>query len=340
MISKNQNVISLPLLFIRGICYFLFWKTRFLLKKLLEGNNYPETQIKLGNISFKMFLNMKDKGLSYQLYLSKIREYPNAIYFIDFISKHLSRISAIIDIGSNIGYYPLFENAILKKYGETRIPIYAIEPVKLTFDLLKRNVSYNKASNIKCSNIAIGSDAKKILMAVPKSANLSHVKESIKAIPSASKYKEQYIDMYPLKAFFSKKQIDYERILFRWDIEGYEYQLLKENKDFFKKIKNAYIIMEFHPFLLKRKQNFEFINMLKETGFKLNFVVTCYPHYFLILPKTIRRIMNKVWKLEKRNDPIGLISRIKSLDDLSREIRYKNSPLFNHSHAHLYLSKE
>ena len=328
------------LLGIRAFFYFAFYEPKLLLKKTFNRSRFPTVNIRIEDINFKMVVDLEDSGLSHDLFRCRIREYPNVLYLVDFMAKYKKEINTIIDIGANIGYYALFINEIFKKYNKNPRTIFAIEPIESNFELLKKNIALNNSKNIKPINAAVGEEDKKVIMTVPKAKNLSHVKGVVKTIDAAQSCEEQYVDMFSLKKLFSTYNISRKRVLFRFDIEGYEYWLLKGNKGFFKNLDKAFIVMEFHPFLLKRQESVDFLKVLKEVGFKLDFVVSCYPLYFLCVPGMIRDFLKKTWVWEKENDPLGIIKRIETIDDLISEVPDDNSPIYTHPNLHLYLVKK
>ena len=81
-----------------------------------------------------LFLNPMDEGLSAQLYSWRFREPLNTHFLSKFIVDEEQNIDAVIDIGSNIGYFPLVE--IVSGAPQ----VIAIEPVPETYLFLKKNL--------------------------------------------------------------------------------------------------------------------------------------------------------------------------------------------------------
>jgi FkbM family methyltransferase len=302
-------------------------------------SRFPKVNIEIKDINFKMMVDLKDSGLSHDLLACGIREYPNVLYLIDFIKKYRKEIDTPIDIGANIGYYALLVNKIFEKYQQKNRLVLAIEPVKSSFELLQKNLALNGFKNVMAINAAIGEADKRVIMAVPQRKNLSHIKDVVKTSKMIKSYKEELVDMLSLKKLFTTYGILPKNVLFRFDIEGYEYQLLRGNKEFFKNLQQAFMVMEFHPFLLKEQEAVNFLELLKEVGFKLDMVVSCYPLYFLCVPKFLRNILKITWVWEKENDSLGKIKRLKSIDNLLAEVHDRQSPLYTHPNLHLYLVK-
>lgn len=321
---------------IRGIFYYLIFVPKLCVKKILL-NKQDKIKIIAGTQEYQMFINREDKGLSNQLITCGTREHPNVEYLELFIRKKINNIDYIIDIGANIGFYSLFMNDIT---AHRNIQIIAIEPVLGSYKILKLNSSLSKNKQIKTFNYAIGESEKKVIISVPDSKNLSHIKNAVKTTSSAKNIIENEVEMITLSKLLSNQNIKPKRILFRFDIEGYEYNLLKGNIELFKSINNAYMIFEYHPYLLSEKENYHFMRLIKEAGFKLHSVISCYPLYFLTVPKYIQKILIKLWVLEKNNDPLGLMERYKSIEDLEENLANKESSLYTHPNVHLYLIKE
>lgn len=324
---------------VRAIFYFVFCRLALALKSAGKKNKRLTVDIAVGDLKYKMLIEIGDNGISDQLFLCGIREVPNSYYFVEYIKKNINKIFTFIDLGANIGYYVLLEKAILNREGVSH-KIFAIEPIKSNFNLLAENIILNNFKNVILKNVAIGESNKKVLMVAPRAGNLSHVKNIVKTIKAAEGSTEEVVDMWSLEYLFEQGSIKKEGILFRWDIEGYEYQILKYNQSFFQELKNVFIVMEFHPFLLKKEEAIEFLEILKKVGFELDQVVSCYPLYFIKTPKIFRSLLNKVWQLEKKNDPIGKINRLKNIDILIEEVNDENSPIYNHPQLHLYLRKK
>lgn len=332
---KNSLLVT-----IRAAFYLVFYEPQFRFKMLCHQSRFSQIKVQIKDVVFNMIVDLHDAGLSRDLFTCRIREYPNVLYLIDFLKKYREKIEIPIDIGANIGYYVLLVNKTLAKDQARKSLALAIEPVKSSFGLLQKNIALNGFKNIRAVNVAIGEADKKVIMAVPQSKNLSHVKGVVKTIKAIKAYQQELVEMLSLKKLFAIYKIPPQKVLFRFDIEGYEYQLLKGNKDFFQKLKTAFMVMEFHPFLLKPSETIHFLKLLKEVGFRLEQVVSCYPLYFLCVPGFLRAFLKKTWVWEKENDALGKVDRLRTIDDLLAEVGNRRSPLYNHPNLHLYLVKD
>lgn len=345
--SMKPNLVKLRnyiLVRIRGVICYVLYIYRFYpglkLAKLI--NKKQIVDITIDSIKFKMLVDLEDEGIAIDLYIGRLREYPNVLYFKQFLTQYRQRIDTIVEIGANIGYYVLYENAIFKQAlgRKKKVPIYAVEPVNRNLTLLKKNVALNNITDITFIHAAVGKEDKKVNLIVPPQGNYTQIEGTSGNERYISNSVKERINMYSLKTLFSQYNIPRKNILLRWDIEGYEYNLVKGNYDTFKKLKNAHIIMEFHAFFLGEKKTIEFLNLLKMLGFKLKFVVSCYPPYFIRMPNFIRWFLIKTWLMEHNGTNLGLLPEFKSLDDLIEEFRDTESALYKYTNLHFYLVKD
>lgn len=326
---------------IRGlICYTLYIYRFYPKLKLAKFiNNKQIVDIKIDKINFKIMVDLKDEGLSYDLYIGRVREYPNVLYFKKFLKEYSKQIDTIVEIGANIGYYVLYENAIFKQALKKKVSIFAVEPVVESLSLLKENIKLNNVSDIKLINAAIGDKNKKVNIVVPPQRNYTQIEGISGNDRYASNSEKRTIETYSLKGLFSQYKIPQKNLLFRWDIEGYEYNLVKNNYEMFEKLQNVHIVMEFHSFFLREKKTIEFLSLLKKLGFKLQYVVSCYPPYFLRMPNFIKRALIKMWLIEHNGTNLGILPEFESIDDLIKEFQNTDSALYNYTNLHFYLVK-
>jgi len=205
----------------------------------------------------RMVLDLLDKGACRDLYHYGIREREA----IDIYKNFLTKKDNILDIGANIGIYVLLASKI------TNGKIYAIEPDPRSFKLLKENIKINNLEErIKAYNIAMGNERGKLKFYQSESFNWSSVaRENEKGI---------WVEVTTIDDFVSNREIS----CLRFDLEGYEYSLLKgAKKTLQKKLK---IFMEVHPPLIKEYGGnvLNMFEMLKD--FKLRYYATPQVDFF------------------------------------------------------------
>jgi len=106
------------------------------------------SQVLLNKMIF--FYRSDDKHIGQRIALDKYEKYETNI-----LLSQLNKNSVVVDVGANIGYYTLLAAKIAKK-------VYAFEPDKEAFEILKKNVEGNHLKNVVLFNKAVGSENKKV----------------------------------------------------------------------------------------------------------------------------------------------------------------------------------
>lgn len=84
-----------------------------------------------------------DKYIGTRIALQKYEEYESLL-----ILKQIKKNFVVVDVGANIGYYTLLLAKICKK-------VYAIEPDKMCFEILLKNIKENNLKNVVAINKAV-----------------------------------------------------------------------------------------------------------------------------------------------------------------------------------------
>ena len=181
--------------------------------------------------------------------------YKNEYYFN---SKNKKPI--IFDCGANIGFATMFFKWL---YPESEI--YAFEPDKITFEILKKNVLQNKLKNVHLFNSAISDKNGKIdffvdlkspgsLLMSTKQERMPKEKVTVNCISLSSFIKEKKIP-----------QIDFVKM----DIEGSEKEAIQDldkNNQLKKIIK---LVIEYHHNIGNHKSSLsEFLQVFEKNGFE------------------------------------------------------------------------
>ncbi len=106
------------------------------LQKFVLGRRFVERRIH----SYRMLLDLDDKGISRSLILFGTRELDHKI----ILEKVLKPGMSVLDIGANLGYYVLMEMALIGPSGR----MVAIEPSPSNVALLKKNLALNGCHDI------------------------------------------------------------------------------------------------------------------------------------------------------------------------------------------------
>lgn len=176
----------------------------------------------------------------------------------NLFKKSIKGGNIVLDIGANIGYYTLIAAKLVGEKGR----VYAFEPDKDNFEILKKNVAINGYKNIILINKAVSNKTEKLKLYI-----------SEKDMGSHSLYKQEknqkfvLIDSIKLDDFFKDEKINVIKI----DIEGAEFKAFKGMNTLLSQNDNLKIFMEYHPIMLKKSgiNPKEFLISLIKEGFKL-----------------------------------------------------------------------
>ncbi len=201
----------------------------------------------------------------------KFREYRSAQEIIQ------NSNGAIVDVGAHAGYFSLW-TAVLN----SKIKIYALEPVKENFDFLKQNLAENNFKNIKAENVALTRETGEINIFLSEDSHnhsLLPISDQVQKIKGLSLV--DFIKKYKIKKIS----------LLKMDIEGGEYEIFENlEKENFSQIEN--IFLEYHQ---SENRNFKVIeNILRENGFS----VEVFPSHF---DKTMGFLLARNKRIKKQN---------------------------------------
>lgn len=225
---------------------------RYLYRTLLtEQNRYVKKEI-LGS---EMYLDLRDEGISLDLFNDGIRE-P---LMTEAIQKEIKSGDIVIDIGANIGYYALLEAKLVREEGM----VYAIEPVPQNAESLRKNIKLNGYSNIEVFQIAIGGENKTDFIYVSNMRNMCsmiyHEDRSYNYIGKTP------VTVITLDNFLEDKPYP---DLIRMDVEGYEIEIIRGMKKLLQSNKPLKLAVELHFVFLKEEAK-DFLNTLKNFGFRV-----------------------------------------------------------------------
>ena len=211
-----------------------------LLYRLLSLEGYLRVVSRLFFLTRALSVGRRGRALEYNYHL------PNLV----------SRGATAIDIGANLGYYTRPLADIVGAEGR----VYAVEPVPVIFDVLKRNVAGRK--NVTLLNYALGSEERTIEMANDSVAAAGYFGTGRNFVSDgelsgeAIRFTAQMVQGSELFATVGK--IDF----IKCDIEGYERVVIPELKP---------LIERHHPTVLIETDGdtrHEIIKMFTEMGYR------------------------------------------------------------------------
>lgn len=185
----------------------------------------------------------------------------------------------VVDLGAHIGYYTMLAAKLVGPGGK----VYAFEPYKNNFDLLKKNKEKNKYDNIVLENKAVVDKTKEgeIYTWHESRYHSLYVKEDKSS---------QKIQMVSLDDYFKNYsgKIDVIKI----NIMGSEGLAIKGMTEVLGKNKDLKIFMYFTPGRIKELGDnpMDCLNILKELGFKVKWLIT--KNKLEEAPETIEELVN------------------------------------------------
>jgi len=188
---------------------------------------------KIGNLNF--WYRSDDKFIGQRIALGKYEKYEAAI-----LMSQINSNSVCVDVGANIGYYALLMALKAKK-------VYAIEPDKDCFEILKKNVKENNLKNVVLLNIgASDKKEKKYLMRDEKNQGNSKIND---------KNGETILTRTLDNMLINEQKIS----LIKVDTQGWETQVIEGTKKIIKRDRPT-LFLEYTP---REYRNNKMINFLK-----------------------------------------------------------------------------
>lgn len=198
---------------------------RRLLRKLLAsvlGRKYMTRRI----YGQKMILPIRSGGIGTGLAIFGERELDQR----DILKDILRSGNTVLDIGANIGYYPLVEYSLVKPSGR----IYAYEPDPRNVEILHQNIMINGAQDvIEVFEGAVSSSEGSAILHLAELSNLNALELSkggdSEVLIARNMHKRRYVGEAPVTKrdicnilLRAERKID----LIRMDIEGHEVEVL------------------------------------------------------------------------------------------------------------------
>jgi FkbM family methyltransferase len=157
-------------------------------------------------------------GLVSSVYIRLVRlgffrgKYPELFFLNQIIRKG----DVCIDLGANVGYYSTRLSELTGEEGK----VYAVEPVLLFRDLLKKNLERFNCDNVQIVPYALGAENKSIRMGTPEVNGV--FRHGLTRV--IGEEQEQYAQTYEVEMRVPDELFkDLERLDFvKCDVEGYE----------------------------------------------------------------------------------------------------------------------
>lgn len=256
-ILKRQGLLQLLLEFVVHLNYL----ERKKFEKLFREFRVDNLLIRLLDRK-KFILNINDMGLSYDLLFNemKIREEFATNFLLSYLPKVLNResVNIFLDIGANIGYYSILLSDFFDK-------IIAVEPVRENIDILSLNIKINALDNkVDVIEGAVGSTPGEGYTLQGQFKNLVKITEGLpKDEETIGKVK-----IYKIGDILHKFGVN-NISLIKMDVEGFEYEIIKSNMDFFEEFLPKILFIEIHFDIIGEQETNYIFEKLDEAGYSI-----------------------------------------------------------------------
>lgn len=214
---RRNHLINNALLIIQNRGYKAFFSALYYRLLILLNNLVPIKRFIQRKIyNYKMYLDVKDAGISRSLLLHAERELDHKFMLEQVVRPGMT----IFDIGANIGYYVLMEKKLLGETGN----IIAIEPSPSNIKLLEKNLSLNNVKGVQVYNMAISDieETKVFYLAKQSNLNTFHATGSGLAHLSGEVISVKTATVPGLAA-----EVGLTPDLIRMDVEGHEVEVIR-----------------------------------------------------------------------------------------------------------------
>ena len=209
---------------------------------------------------YRFYYLANDKYIGQRIALEKYEPYETQL-----ILRQTKIGDVVVDVGANIGYYTILLADKVGKAGK----VYAFEPDKISFEILKKNIKVNNLKNVMAVNAGVGSknEIKKLYKSEENLGDHKLYKTPLGYAASPLDEGEK-IKIIKLDDFV-KKPINFMKI----DTQGWEPEVIIGAKKIIEKDKPI-IFMEYSPASYKQA---------KLDGYKMmKFLRSVYPKIWWI----------------------------------------------------------
>jgi FkbM family methyltransferase len=177
-----------------------------------------------GKYTFHYLSN--DKYIGQRVALEKYEPYETQL-----ILKQAKSGDVVVDVGANIGYYTVLLADKIGKIGK----VYAFEPDKTNFEILKKNIEVNDLKNVVAINAAVGKTEGKLKLHKSEENFGDH-----KLYGNDREF--ETVKIINLDKYFSNEKID----LLKIDTQGWEPEVIEGAKELIRKNKPV-MFLEYSP---------------------------------------------------------------------------------------------
>lgn len=228
-----------------------------LLKKIARYYLYKTLPEKTVAQGYKFYLQ---KSGAVSLDLSRRGIFEKTI--TNYVKSNVKEGQHVIDIGANIGYYSVLFSGLVGSNGK----VFAFEPEKSNFEILKKNLLVNNIKNVIAENMAVSDKNGKAKLYMSKIAGQHKIYH-----PKSDIVKIEDTNTITIDTYLTNNNIEPRKIsLVKIDVEGVEFAVVEGMKSILANDAIT-IILEFSPKLMIEfgKDPSELIKILTQYGFEI-----------------------------------------------------------------------
>lgn len=247
-------------LLIMAICDFLvriaMKKSVYKLKKRHRKRKFEKIKHENGRYLIKsiqgslMKLNLNDFGISKELVLDGVRERETTYTYQKCLEQLYEESDGkifVLDIGANIGYYAFQPVALFGSDAQ----VYAIEPISENFRILKQNIKLNSYENsIRPIQTGVGAEVgeKKIYKTKKSNHHTFNHYYGEKHKDQNQVVDEEIVKIQTVSKILSEHEVNPADVdVIRFDVEGFEAELLRGAEQIFESNQRLLLNIEIHP---------------------------------------------------------------------------------------------
>lgn len=217
----------------------------------------------------RMELNLRDKGLSRDLFIYGVREERGTEIFERELEQVADSIDdgVVVEIGANIGYFALTELAALND----STSLIAFEPDERNASLLERNLELNGYLDVATvERAAVGPECGTVQFELSAHSNLNKVQTPSTADPVYDTGRTITVDMWSIDEYLEANDIDPGSVIAaRMDVEGYEVEVVRGMERLLAADGPTVLSLEIHPSRLDSDDINDLAERVDEHGFEL-----------------------------------------------------------------------
>ncbi|MEQ8332242.1 FkbM family methyltransferase [Nisaea sp.] len=164
-------------------------------------------------------------GHNSELEIQHIRQKLYEPEEVELILKHIGETDIVLDLGANVG-----NHAIALATARPGSTVHVFEPIRITCDLLRRNIALNGLKNIDASNLEVAVDSEDGMLNMVQRINLASSREAMKGIGPAIP-KRALRELWPERVDFIKM-----------DVEGAELRIIRSVLDLIRRDRTKIIL--------------------------------------------------------------------------------------------------